>query len=68
MHDNFVDYGKELLLANESQRNKIEFLERERIKRDHFLSDLQENLAMNKETLRQYNLFGANSAAVASLN
>jgi hypothetical protein len=68
MHDNFVDYGKELLLANESQRNKIEFLERERLKRDHYLSDLQESLALNKDTLREYNQFGSNSSAVASLN
>lgn len=67
MQDNFVDYGKELLLANESQRNKIQFLQRQRLKRDHFLGDLQENLAINKETLRQYNMLGANSAAVASL-
>lgn len=64
MNDNFVDYGKELLIANETQKSKIEFLERERLKRDHLLSDLQENLAINKQTLREYNQLGENSAAV----
>lgn len=52
MRDNFVNNVEEILSANESQKNKIEFLERERTKRDHYLSDLQESLALNKETLR----------------
>lgn len=52
MRDNYVNNVEEILSANESQRNKIEFLERERLKRDHYLSDLQENLALNKQTLK----------------
>lgn len=68
MNDHFVDYGKELLIANETQRNKIEFLERERLKRDHYLSDLQENLSLNKQMLREYNQYGQNSETVAALS
>lgn len=67
MRDNYVSNVEEILSANESQRNKIEFLERERLKKDHYLSDLQENLTLNKQTLKEYNLLGSNEKAINRL-
>jgi hypothetical protein len=48
MKDSYVSNVEEILIANETQKNKIEFLERERLKRDHYLEDLKENLYLNK--------------------
>jgi hypothetical protein len=51
MRDSYVNNVEEILIANETQKAKIEFLEREKAKRDHYLGDLQENLRLNKQTL-----------------
>jgi hypothetical protein len=40
MRDNFVNNIDEILIANETQKSKIEFMERDRVKRDHYLTDL----------------------------
>ena len=67
MKDNYVNNIEEILIANQTQKNKIQFLERERIKRDHYLDDLKENLGLNKSTLRQMNDTGPNLQAMDSL-
>ena len=67
MKDSYVNNIEEILIANQTQKNKIQFLERERIKRDHYLDDLKENLGLNKSTLRQMNDTGPNLQAMDSL-
>lgn len=40
MRDSYVNNLEEILAANDAQRGKIEFLERESIKRESYLHDL----------------------------
>jgi len=42
-------------------------LERERVKREHYLDDLRENLHLNKATLREINDMGPNLEAISKL-
>jgi hypothetical protein len=42
-------------------------LERERVKREHYLEDLRENLHLNKATLREINDMGPNLQAINKL-
>ena len=43
-----VNNIEDVLLSNESMYKKIKFLETEKIKREAFIIDLQQTLALNK--------------------
>lgn len=68
MKDNYVSNVEEILMANEAQKNKIEFLERERLKRDNYLEDLQQSIRLKNESLRDINVQGPNSKVIDDLS
>lgn len=59
---------EEILMANEAQKNKIEFLERERLKRDNYMEDLQQSIQLKNQSLREINFQGPNSKTINELS